>query len=246
MVLVLLLWQALGASGWRPRWLLPWPADAGGQLLSDVHSAEFYRALGTTLARALAGYAAAIVVGSVIGIAMSASSKLRSALGSLITGLQTMPSITWFPLAILLFQLSEAAILFVVVLGAAPSIANGLLSGIDHVAPDQVRAGRILGARRFALYRSVIIPAAMPSILGGFKQAWAFAWRSLMAGELLVVVPGHPSIGAQMEFARDLPDPAALIALMVVVLLLGIGVDAVFAVADRRIRVNRGLLQAAA
>ena len=57
-----------------------------------------------------------------------------------------MPSIAWFPLAILLFKLTEGAILFVVVLGAAPSIANGLITGVDHVPPLLLRAGRVLGA----------------------------------------------------------------------------------------------------
>ena len=93
-----------------------------------------------------------------------------------------MPSIAWFPLAILLFQLSEMAILFVVILGAAPSIANGLISGVDHVPPLLLRAGRVLGAQGFAMYRFVILPAALPASVAGLKQGWAFAWRSLMRG----------------------------------------------------------------
>ena len=117
---------------------------------------------------------------------MSRSRVLRAAVGSLITGLQTMPSIAWFPLAILLFKLTEAAIMFVVVLGAAPSIANGLISGVDHVPPIMLRAGRVLGAKGISAYRHVMLPAALPSFIAGLKQGWAFAWRSLMAGELLV------------------------------------------------------------
>lgn len=102
------------------------------------------------------------------------------------------PSIAWFPFAILLFGLSEGAILFVIVLGAAPSIANGLISGVDHTPPLRLRAGKILGARGVASWRHVVIPAALPAIVAGLKQGWAFAWRSLMAGELLVILASRP------------------------------------------------------
>ena len=140
------------------------------------------------------------MIGTVVGSLVARIPTLRAAFGSLITGLQTMPSIAWFPLAILIFQLSERAILFVVVLGAAPSIANGLITGADNVPPILLRAGRVLGARGLAAYRYVVLPASLPSFVGGLKQGWAFAWRSLMAGELLVVIRGQ-GVG------RVPPDP---------------------------------------
>jgi NitT/TauT family transport system permease protein len=167
---------------------------------------------------------------------------LRTAVGSMITGLQTMPSIVWFPLAIVLFQLNERAILFVVVLGAAPSIANGLINGVDHVPPILIRAGNVLGARGFSLMRSVILPAALPGYVGGLKQGWAFAWRSLMAGELLVAIGNKPALGVRLDYARTLNDYPLLISYMIVILIIGIVVDAIFGVADRRVRARRGLL----
>ena len=96
-------------------------------------------------------------------------------------------------------------------LGAAPSIANGLISGVDQIPPMLLRAGRVLGARGLALYRHVILPAALPSFVGGLKQGWAFAWRSLMAGELLVIIAGDSSLGVRLQFARELSDAAGLI-----------------------------------
>jgi len=152
-----------------------------------------------------------------------------------------MPSIAWFPLAILLFQLSEGAILFVVILGAAPAIAGGLLSGVDHVQPLLIRVGRVMGARGLRLYRHVILPAALPSFVGGLKQGWAFAWRSLMAGELLVVVAHQPSLGQQLQFARDFADAQQLLALMIVIFAVGVTIDSVFGAADRAIRTRWGL-----
>ena len=170
------------------------------------------------------------------------SSKIaRSAVGSLITGLQTMPSIAWFPLAILLFKLTEGAITFVVVLGAAPSIANGLITGVDHVPPILVKAGRTIGARRIGLLRHVVLPAAMPNFVGGLKQGWAFAWRSLLAGELLVTF-GVVSIGSQLDVYRQQSDSAGLLAIMIVILVVGIVVDvAAFGTLDRWVRRRHGL-----
>ena len=189
------------------------------------------------------GYALAVLIGSLVGAAVARVRPLRRAIGSLITGLQTMPSIVWFPLAILLFKLGEGAILFVVVLGAAPSVANGLISGIDHIPPLMLRSGRVLGARGLRLFRFVILPAAMPAFVGGLKQGWAFAWRSLMAGELLVIVANRPSIGARLEFARQFSQAEALLALMIVVLVIGILADSVFSAADRSIRRRWGLIE---
>jgi NitT/TauT family transport system permease protein len=193
--------------------------------------------------RAITGYALATVIGTAIGVSMAVVPLLRRALGSLITALQTMPSVAWFPFAILLFRLSEGAILVVVVLGAAPSIANGIISGIDNVPRQLTSAARILGARGPFLYRRVILPAAMPYVLAGLKQAWAFAWRSLLAGELLVIVAGRPSLGAKLQFARDFSDAPTMIALLVVLLVIGILVDRGFGFADLRVRARRGLVR---
>lgn len=147
----LVLWQLVAWSGWRPSYVLPGPAEVFGEVGSLLGDAVFWDAVAITLRRAFTGYALALVVGVAVGLAVSRSKPLRAATGSLITGLQTMPSIAWFPFAILLFRLSEEAILFVVVLGAAPSIANGLIGGIDQVPPLFRRAGRVLGARGLRL-----------------------------------------------------------------------------------------------
>jgi NitT/TauT family transport system permease protein len=244
--LVLAAWQVVVLTGWKPPWLLPSPLTVFGELWDELTTGSLLPAVAVTLRRAAIGFALAIAVGGVIGILVVRSKTLRAAVGSLITGLQTMPSIAWFPLAILLFQLSETAILFVVVLGAAPSIANGLISGVDHVSPVLLRAGRVLGAEGLAKYRHVILPAALPAVVAGLKQGWAFAWRSLMAGELLVLIPGQTSIGAQLQFSREFSDAPGLMAMMIVILFLGIAVDTlVFSSIERSIRARRGLVDVA-
>lgn len=234
-------WEALYLSGWKPDYVLPSPTTVGAELWAFLGDPKFYQALGNTMVRAGLGFALALVIGTVVGVAVSSSRVLRAALGSMLTGLQTMPSIAWFPFAILLFGLTENAITFVVVLGAAPSIANGLISGIDEIPPPLLRTAQVLGARGFNLYRHVVLPASLPTYVAGLKQGWAFAWRSLMAGELLVIIASKPSLGVQLQFYREFADAPALIATMIVVLVLGMIFDALFSKLSEIVRQNRGL-----
>lgn len=235
-------WQLVVETGWRPEYVLPAPGTVLQRFAEVVASGELAEALAITLRRAVIGFALAVAVGTLIGLAVARFRVLRIAVGSLITGLQTMPSIAWFPLAILLFRLSEGAILFVVVLGAAPSVANGLLAGIDTIPPLLLRAGQVLGATGWNRYRHVVLPAALPAFVAGLKQGWAFAWRSLMAGELLVIISNVQSLGVRLQFARELSDAPGLLATMLAILLIGIVVDGlVFGGIERRLRERRGL-----
>jgi NitT/TauT family transport system permease protein len=236
-------WQAVVWSGWRPDYVLPGPVAVFGRLGQEFRDPTFYSALLTTGTRAAIGFSLALFIGLVLGLAVSRSATIRAAVGSLISGLQSMPSIAWFPLAILLFGLTEAAITFVVVLGAAPAIANGLITGIDHIQPVLLRYGRVAGARNATLYFRIVLPAALPSFVGGLKQGWAFAWRSLMAGELLVIISSRPALGERLQFAREFADSEGLLAMMLVILLIGIVVDRLFGVADGWIRHRWGLEQ---
>ena len=213
--------------------------------MTDIGGSDLPTAVVTTLRRAAVGFGLALLIGCIIGVAIVQVRALRIAASSFVTGLQTMPSIAWFPLAILLFGLSEQAILFVVILGAAPSIANGLISGVDQIPRILLRAGRMLGARGAASYRHVVLPAALPSFVSGLKQGWAFAWRSLIAGELLGVVAGQTSIGWRLQLSRELVDAEGLLSTMLVILVIGLVVDGlVFGSLDRSIRRRWGLLEA--
>ncbi|MER6592662.1 ABC transporter permease [Micromonospora purpureochromogenes] len=239
------IWQVVVWSGWKPPWSLPGPVVVGEELIRQASGPQLWEGIAITLRRAAVGYVFSVAVGLLVGLAVARSRVLRAAIGSMITALQTMPSIAWFPLAILLFELSEKAIFFVVVLGAAPSIANGVISGVDYVPPLLLRAGRNLGARGLNLYRYVIAPAALPAIVAGLKQGWAFSWRSLMAGELLVVGISQTSLGAQLTYARELADSPWLLATMIVILVVGLLVDAAFGAADKAIRRRWGVLDQA-
>ncbi len=240
----LFIWQLVVWSGWKPEYVLPGPLAVFQTLGEMIADGAIGEALVITMQRAVIGFAVAVVIGVIVGSLVARIPVLRAAFGSLITGIQTMPSIAWFPLAILLFRLSEKAILFVVVLGAAPAIANGLIAGADHIPPILTRAGRVLGARGFSAYRFVILPASLPAFVTGLKQGWAFAWRSLMAGELLVIMVDRPSVGFLLNVSREFANARGLLAVMIVILVIGILVDAVlFGTLDRAIRRRWGLLE---
>ncbi|HEV8627983.1 MAG TPA: ABC transporter permease [Acidimicrobiia bacterium] len=241
-------WQLIAWLKLKPSWVLPGPIPvlkAFWKLAWDGTPQTphiLLHATATTLQRAAIGYALSVVIGVVVGLAVARSKVLRAAVGSMITGLQTMPTIAWLPLAVLLFQLSETAITFVVVLGAAPAIANGVISGVDHIPPVLLRAGRVLGARGVNNYRYVVLPAAFPGLVAGLKQGWAFCWRSLMAGELIVIIAAKPSLGVGLSFAREFADAQGLMAYMLAIFIIGIVIDAFFfAVLERNIRRRWGL-----
>ena len=243
--IVIGVWELVYLSGWKSAAILPSPAAVFSDLWAQAHHALLWQAIATTLRRAVIGFGMALVIGVVLGALVSRIKPLRAAVGSMITALQTMPSIAWFPFAIILFGATTNAILFVIILGAAPSIANGLIAGVDYTPPLLLRAGRTMGLGRIAMYRHLILPASLPSFVAGLKQGWAFAWRSLMAGELLVIIMGQPSIGVLLSTFQDQSEMASTISIMIVILVLGIVVDLIFTRIDASIRRRRGMLDPA-
>ncbi len=239
-VIVLTVWQLIHLSGWKKN-IFPGPGATLANLWDQLRTGLLWHAIGTTAERAVVGFGLAVVIGAAIGALVSRIRPLRAAVGSLITGLQTMPSIAWFPFAIILFGISTKAILFVIILGAAPSIANGLIAGVDYTPPLLLKAGATMGLRRLSLYRHLILPASLPALVAGLRQGWAFAWRSLMAGELLVIIANQPSLGVLLSTDQDQSDMQSATAIIIVILILGIGVHTLFSLADRAIRRRWGL-----
>ncbi len=227
LALFLGIWQ-FGAWVKGKEYVLPGPGIVIPKFFEMIGNGRMLEATRTTMGRAAFGYGLALVIGMLVGLAVARNRVLRAAFGSMITGLQTMPTIAWLPLAVLLFNASESAINFVVVLGAAPAIANGIIAGVDHTPPILLRAGRVLGARGFNSYRHVILPAALPGFVAGLKQGWAFAWRSLLAGELLVAFSAKASLGYDLTTSRELSDAQGMLAVMLGILIIGIVMDSLF------------------
>ncbi len=178
-----------------------------------------------------------MVIGTPLGLLVATVPLVRSAIGPVLTGLQSLPSVAWVPAAVLWFGLSDATIYFVVLMGAVPSIANGLVSGIEQVPPLLPRVGYAMGASRGQAARLIMLPAALPGFFSGLKQGWAFSWRSLMAAEIIATSPSLGfGLGAYLNQGESLSDMPSVMAAIILILIVGIGVELIaFRPAERRI-----------
>jgi NitT/TauT family transport system permease protein len=244
---VLGCWQIFVMLEIKPSYVVPGPLDVWDTLANEWSQGTPQEAVWTSLRRAFVGFAASIAVGTLIGLVVARIKPVRTAVGPVLTGLQSLPSVAWVPAAIIWFGLSEAAIYTVVLLGAVPSIANGLVAGVDQVPPLFLRVGKVLGARRLAAVRHVLLPAALPGYFAGLKQGWAFSWRSLMAAELITFSPALGlGLGQLLNTGRELSDMSLVMASIIIILLVGIGVELLlFGPIERRILRSRGLGQEA-
>ena len=172
--------------------------------------------------RILLGYFISIIIGIVVGLAIVRFKYLDENVSPLILGLQTLPSICWLPFSILWYGLNESAIIFVIAVGSTFAVSIAIESGMKNINPIFVRAAKTMGAKGFKLYWNVIIPASLPSIISGLKQGWSFAWRALMAGEMISATKG---LGQVLMVGRDLADISQVMAIMIVIVVLGVAVD---------------------
>lgn len=238
-IVLLGIWQAISGIGIWPEYVFPSPLGVLQTLVRGFQNGTFIVGIVTSMQRLLIGFAISAVIGLALGLAIGRNRWLDETLGSLVLGLQALPSICWLPLALLWFGLSETAILFVVVMGALLSITLSTEAGVKNTPPLYLRAARNLGARGWKMYALVILPAALPSIITGMKLGWSFAWRSLMAAELLYVSLG---LGHLLTMGRELNDMAQVIAVMLIIIVIGLAIDRiVFAPIESRVRERWGL-----
>jgi NitT/TauT family transport system permease protein len=196
-----------------------------------------------SLGRLAQGYAISAALGLPLGLAMARSALVKAGLRPVVLGLQALPSICWMPLAILWFGLSEVAILFVVVMGSLLAVAIATEDAVSGVDPVLLRAAGTLGIRGPRFHLGVLLPAALPGVLTGLKLGWSFAWRALMAGELLFVAGG---LGQLLQAGREILDAAQVIGVMASIVAIGIAVDQVlFRILELRVRRRWGLVEAA-
>jgi len=237
------IWQLACATGVKPPYALPSPADVASTFWQTLQDGRALGAVWTSISRATVGFGMSLVIGTILGLAMWWSRWLRAAIGPIVSGLQSLPSVAWVPAAIIWFGLSNGAIYAVVLLGAVPSIANGLLGGMKQVPPLFDRVGRVLGLSTLARTRYVLLPAALPGYLAGLRQGWAFAWRSLMAAELITYSPDlGQGLGQLLDVGRELSQMSLVITAIALILVVGMAIELlVFAPLERRVLLRRGL-----
>ncbi|MFH8982262.1 ABC transporter permease [Streptomyces varsoviensis] len=246
-LLVLAVWKLLVLAEVTDDYKLPDPSAVWRSLRGLWLQGTLGGIVWTSVSRGLLGFLAALALGTPLGLLVARVKVVRSALGPILSGLQSLPSVAWVPAAVIWLGITDAAMYAVILLGAVPSIANGLVSGIDQVPPLYLRAGRTIGATGVRGAWHVLLPAALPGYISGLKQGWAFSWRSLMAAELIASSPDLGlGLGQYLENARTDSDMPGVLLGIALILVVGIAIDLIiFSPLERRVLRNRGLLAGA-
>jgi len=241
-VILIALWANVAKLQIWDSTLFPSPWSVAQTLAHDFQNGSLLSATAISLRRVLIGYGISLLFGVPLGIVLARSKTLEDTVGSLVSGIQSLPSICWLPLALLWFGLNDRAILFVVVAGSLVSITIAVQDGVKNLSPTYVRAALSMGTPPLRIYSDVLLPASLPSILVGAKLGWGYAWRALMSGELLFVSLG---LGQMLMQGRELADMSQVIAVMIVIMALGLLADRViFGSLERHVRRKWGLVPA--
>lgn len=233
------IWELVYQLQVWPSWIFPSPEKVFHTLWAGIQSHDMMVGLATSMRRIAIGFGVSLIVGTLLGVLIAKNIHIQETVGFLVLGLQTLPSICWLPLALLWFGLSEKAIIFVVLMGAVLSMTISVEGAVRSIPPLYIRAGKMLGARGWRLYPYVVFPAILPAYITGMKQSWSFAWRSLMAGEMLFITAG---LGQLLMIGRELNDMSQVMAVMIMIIIVGVFFDkVVFGLLETRVRRKWGL-----
>lgn len=239
---LLAIWETLARAGIWNATILPAPSHVLGWLGQAFVDGTVVGAAGVTCRRLLVGYALGIGIGVPLGFLCARYRDARDTIGVLALGMQTLPSVCWAPLALLWFGQTEGAMTFVVVMGTTWSILLATADGVRSIPPIWLRAARTMGSKRLHTVLHVLLPGALPSIVSGLKQGWAFAWRSLMAAEIFVTILTGHGLGHLLHYGRELHAMDQVLGVMVVIVGIGLLAEQVlFGPVERWLRRRYGL-----
>ncbi|MDX3132760.1 ABC transporter permease [Streptomyces europaeiscabiei] len=242
--LTLAVWQLLVWAEVAPAYKLPAPSSVWNEVRDAWLQGTLLEYIWTSVSRGLLGFLLALLIGTPLGLLVARVRIIRAALGPILSGLQSLPSVAWVPPAVVWLGLEPSVMYTVILLGAVPSIANGLVSGIDQVPPLFLRAGRTLGATGLKGTWHIVMPAALPGYVAGLKQGWAFSWRSLMAAEIIAKAPDMGmGLGQLLEAGRTNSSMSQVFLAIFLILIVGIAIDLlIFSPLERWVLRSRGLL----
>jgi NitT/TauT family transport system permease protein len=223
---------------WKP-YNFPSPFGVAIVFIDLIKDGTLFIGITSSFSRVLLSYLLSLVIGLPLGIIIAKFKYLSENLNPLILGFQTLPSICWVPFAILWYGLNDNAVYFIVIISSVFAVCISTVSGILNINPIYKKAAKTLGAKDIRLYLHVILPASIPGIISGIKQGWSFAWRGLMAGEMMVATKG---LGQILMMGRELSDINQVFAIMIVIIILGSVIERfVFNTIEEKIRFRWGL-----
>jgi len=223
-IALIAIWQGVADANFWPNEIFPSPFEVAEDLVYSAADGSLFYGIGTSMVRLLIGLGISIAGGIVLGIFMARVETVNQTIGSLVLGLQSIPSVAWVPLALIWFGVSDAGIIFVTAIGAIFAVTINTYTGVKNIDPHYIEAARNMGAKGGQLVTNVLIPAAFPYMISGFKQGWAFAWRGVIGAEILFSFLG---LGFLLNVGRQTIDVSQVIAIMIVIMAIGILVDGV-------------------
>lgn len=239
------LWEWLVRTGVWPQTIVPAPSEVFRYLVDSIADGTLLGATWVTIRRLVLGYVFGFALGHPVGILIARFRFFKDTIGLLALGLQSLPSICWAPLALLWFGQTETAMFFIVIMGSIWSIMLATDAGVRHVPPIYRWAAMTMGSRGLHLWAKVILPAALPFIVSGMKQGWAFAWRSLMAAEIYVTILTGFGLGHLLHYGRELHAMDTVLGIMLVIIMVGLATDKLlFAPVERFIHRRWGTARA--
>ena len=221
-VAIIAVWQTVADANFWPNEIFPSPWEVIQDLGYGAADGSLFYGIGTSMLRLIVGLAIAIAGGITLGIFMARMETVNQTIGSLVLGLQSIPSIAWVPLALIWFGVSDAGIIFVTAIGAIFAVTINTYTGVKNIDPHYIEAAQNMGAKGSRLITLVLIPAAFPYMISGFKQGWAFAWRGVIGAEILFSFLG---LGFLLNVGRQTIDVSQVIAVMIVIMGIGILID---------------------
>ncbi len=231
------LWQLGASAGWIGSLFLPAPVAIGRALWALTVSGELWKHLSASLTRLAIGWALGTVFGIAVGVAVGLWSAVRSPAMAVVAALFPIPKIALVPLFIIWFGIGEGSKIVTLSFGVFFPTVIATVGGVDNVSRSLIRMGQSFGLPVWALVGKIVLPAALPAILSGFRVTSSIAIVLLVAAEMIGADRG---IGAFVLSAGNLYDTDNLLAGIVVLSLLGLTVAGAIGVLERRLLRWRG------
>lgn len=212
-----------------------------GQRLAELWSdGYFLPSVKATLMRIGIGFGLSVIIGLIFGLTMGMIPLVNQCLKSLFLGLQTLPSVAWVPISLIIFGLKNSGVYFVIIMSSTAAIAIATADGIANIPPLYLRAAQTLGTPRYAMGWRVILPAALPNIVMGIKLGWTLGWHGTVSAELIRSTIG---LGFLLHMGSELNDVSQVFGLMIVMIIIGVLLDRfLFGTIEHHIRMRWGLV----
>jgi NitT/TauT family transport system permease protein len=213
--LILLVWQIV--SWFLPSYLMPGVPTVLMRIWEEIQSPAFRTAVTDSLVRLGIGWGAALVLGISFGLLSGILYFFHEVLKSAIIITQSIPSIAWVPLFLILMGFGDLPIIVVVAQAAFFPAALSVMNATENVQQVHVSAARVMGASRWDMLRRVYLPAVMPELITGAQLAFGNAWRALIAAEMLIGF--GKGMGQSLAYAGETAD---MVGVMMNILAIGI------------------------